>query len=89
MPIYVHEGETLKNASFLVSEHIFRNCKLVNCNLFYDSGTFEWVNTSFENCHWNFRGAAGLTVQLLMTLGLMKPGQIAPQNIQSGSAQVH
>jgi hypothetical protein len=89
MPLHVHENENLKNASYLMSEHIFRNCKLTNCHLFYEDGVFEWANTTFEGCDWGFRGAAAQTIQLLTTLGLMKPGQPPPQNIMSGSAQVH
>jgi hypothetical protein len=43
MPIFVHNNETLKNAAYVVEEHIFINCKLTNCRLMYSGGVFEWV----------------------------------------------
>src|SRR5208283_3251722 len=58
MPITVHNGETLKNATYVVEEHIFINCKLTNCRLMYHGGSFEWANTTFENCMWGFRDHA-------------------------------
>jgi hypothetical protein len=82
MSITIHNNETLKNTAYRVEEHIFNNCKLTDCQLFYDGGPFQWVNTSFENCAWNFRGAARDTVQILVTLGLLKPGQAPPQTLQ-------
>jgi hypothetical protein len=79
----VHENTTLKNSTFLVEEHIFINCKLTNCRLLYSGGSFEWANTTFENCMWGFRGPAKDTMQLLMTLGMLKPGQAPPQMLQA------
>ena len=74
MPISVHENQTIKHADMRLEEHVFVNCKLVNCRLFFDGGTFHLVNTSFENCQWNFRGTAQMTCALLAMLGLLKPG---------------
>jgi hypothetical protein len=81
MPITVHNNESLNNGAYRIEEHIFNNCKLTNCLLAYDGGPFQWMNCTFENCQWNFRGAARDTIQILNTLGLMKPGQ-TPQNLQ-------
>ena len=50
MPITVHENDTIMGSVFVVEEHIFINCKLKNCRLYYSGGAFEWQNTSFENC---------------------------------------
>jgi hypothetical protein len=86
MPIAVHEGDTIMASNFVVEEHIFINCKLKNCRLFYSGGAFEWVNTSFENCNWGFRGPARDTFQLLMTLGMLKQGQMPPTHIPGGTA---
>src|SRR5258708_2138191 len=58
MPITVHEGDTIIASTYVVEEHVFINCKLKNCKLYYSGGPFEWVNTSFENCQWGFRGPA-------------------------------
>jgi hypothetical protein len=89
MPVTVHEGDTIIASNFVVEEHIFINCKLKNCRLFYSGGTYEWVNTSFENCAWTFRDAAKETVQLLMTLGMLKPGQTPPPSITGASAKMN
>jgi len=82
MPITVHNGETLKNATYVVEEHIFINCKLTNCRLMYHGGSFEWANTTFENCMWGFRDHARNMMTLMMTLGMLKPGQAPPQSMQ-------
>jgi len=81
MPITVHEGDTITSSTFVVEEHIFINCKLKNCRLYYSGGTFEWQNTSFENCAWGFRDAAGNTLRLAMLIGMLKPGQAPTPNI--------
>jgi hypothetical protein len=81
MPITVHEGDTVIASTFVVEEHIFVNCKLKNCRLYYSGGAFEWVNTSFENCTWGFRDAAGNTLRLAAMIGMLKQGQAPLQNI--------
>jgi hypothetical protein len=81
MPITVHNNENLKNAAYVIEEHIFNNCKLTNCRLIYTGGSFEWVNTTFESCFWGFRGPAKDTIGLLMTLGMLKPGQSPPPSM--------
>jgi hypothetical protein len=86
MPLTVHEADTIIASTFVVEEHIFINCKLKNCRLYYSGGPFEWVNTSFENCFWGFRGTAKDTVQLLVTLGLLKPGQTPAPNITGATS---
>lgn len=85
MPMTVHEGDTFIATTFVVEEHIFVNCKIKNCRLFYSGGSFEWVNTSFENCTWSFLNEAGNTVRLAMSIGMLKPGQTPPQNIAGGT----
>jgi hypothetical protein len=85
MPITVHEGDTLIASNFVVEEHIFINCKLKNCRLYYSGGPYEWQNTSFENCSWGFRGPAKDTMMLCMTLGMLKQGQAPPQSITGAS----
>jgi hypothetical protein len=82
VPITLHQNETLKNACYALEEHIFINCKLTNCRLYYSGGAFEWANTTFENCMWGFRGAAAQTIAFQMTIGMLKPGQAPPQNFQ-------
>jgi hypothetical protein len=91
MPIHIHQNETLKNAAYVLEEHIFINCKLTNCTLIFSGGSFEFVNTTFENCQWKFRDKAAMTLQLCMTIGMLKPGQAPPLNWQgsAGSGPVH
>jgi hypothetical protein len=86
MPITVHEGDTIVASTFVIEEHVFINCKLKNCRLYYSGGTFEWANTTFENCQWGFRDAAGNTLRLQMMIGMIKQGQAPLQNIVAGTA---
>jgi hypothetical protein len=89
MPITVHDGDTFMAATFVVEEHVFINCKLKNCRLFYSGGTPEWVNTSFENCTWGFRDAAANTMRLAAMIGMLKQGQAPPPNIPGGSSKMN
>lgn len=90
MPYFIHNNETLKNATYALDEHAFFNCKLTNCTLVYSGGSFEFVNMQLENCQWKFRNDANLTIQVLMSIGMLKQGQAPPQNFQgSAGQQVH
>src|ERR1035438_7837914 len=60
MPYFIHNNETLKNATYALDEHAFFNCKLTNCTLVYSGGSFEFVNLQLENCQWKFRNDANL-----------------------------
>jgi hypothetical protein len=88
MPITVHNNETLERLALRLEEHVFINCKLIECRLFYDGGPFEWTNASFQNCQFSFRGPAMTTIQALQSLGMMK--QVSPpEPVVSGSSTVH
>ncbi len=89
MPITVHEDDTLMNTTFAVEEHVFINCRLKNCRLYYSGGTFEWANTTFENCMWAFREEAANTMRLQMAIGMLKPGQAPPPNIQGATTKMN
>jgi hypothetical protein len=89
MPITVHEGDTLTAFTFVLEEHVFINCKLKNCRLYYSGGTFEWVNTTFENCIWGFRDHAGNTLRLAATIGMLKQGQAPPPTFQGNAGPVN
>ena len=89
MPIQVYTGETIKAATYVVEETVFHNCKLIDCRLYYSGGPFEIVNCSFQNCQWGFRGSARDTMQLLMTLGLLKQGQVPPQSIAGATGKMN
>ncbi len=89
MPVFIHQNETLKNAACALDEHMFYNCKLTNCTLVYSGGSFEFVNTTFENCQWKFRNDAGMTIQLLLSIGMLKQGQAPPPNIAGGTSKMN
>lgn len=87
MPITKYEGRTFKGQVFQLEECWFVNCVVRECVIFYAGGSYELVNTTFENCQWKFQGPASLTMQLLTMIGLIKPGQAPPPQIQAkGSA---
>ena len=87
MPITRYEGRTFTKQVFQLEECWFINCVLRECVLFYGGGRFEFANTTFANCSWKFDAEARNTMQLLSQIGLLKPGQAPPAEIQAkGSA---
>jgi hypothetical protein len=74
-----YENQTIENKTLVIEECLFVTCVLKNCDLFYSGGDSEWANLRFENCRWHFRAGALKTVQLLQTLGLLKPFDQAQQ----------
>ncbi len=83
MPITKYEGRTFKQQVFQLEECWFVNCVLRECVIFYAGGPFEMTNATFENCQWKFQGAAALTAQLMTSIGMIKPGQTPPAQIQA------
>jgi len=87
MPITRYEGKTFENQVFQLEECWFINCVLRRCTIFYGGGAYEMQNATFDNCQWKFQGSANMTFQLLTLIGLLKPGQAPPTQIQAkGSA---
>ncbi|HEU4413564.1 MAG TPA: hypothetical protein VFT65_02190 [Candidatus Angelobacter sp.] len=83
MAITKYEGRTLTKQVFQLEECWFVNCVLRECTIFYAGGAFEVMNTAFDNCQWKFQGPANTTCQLLTMIGLIKPGQAPPQQIEA------
>jgi hypothetical protein len=83
-----YDNKQMSKATFVMEECFFVNCVVTDCDLFYSGGDVEWVNSRFENCRWHFRGLALKTVQLMIQLGMMKPGQL-PQVPPAGSSTVN
>ena len=88
MSITVHNNEVLKGIALRLEEHVFNNCKIIESQVFYDGGPFQWTNSSFENCQIAFRGAAMNTTQVMQALGMLKQALQPPQTV-SGSSTVH
>lgn len=87
MPITKYEGKTFENQVFKLEECWFVNCVLRRCVIFYSGGPYELLNATFDNCQWKFQGPANQTFQLLTQIGVLKPGQAPPPQIQTkGSA---
>ena len=80
------KGQQFEGRSFDLDETVFFNCKLKDCDLFYAGGDFEWIETSFENCRFHWRGLAKNMLALLQTIGLLKP-QGAPAIPQTGGVK--
>jgi hypothetical protein len=66
-----YRNQTLQTKSFVLEEVAFIECALNNCDLYYSGGEFDWVNTTFENCRFHWRGAAKNTLALLQLTGMM------------------
>jgi hypothetical protein len=71
MTINRYEGKTFTKQSFVMDESFFINCVLSDCDLFYSGGDADWMNLTWENCRWHFRGPALKTMQLMQTVGMM------------------
>jgi hypothetical protein len=76
-----HRNQTFQGKSIILDEVVFIDCKLIDCDLYYSGGDHEWMNTTFENCRFHWRGPAKNTVTLLQMVGLL-PLPTQPQ-IQS------
>lgn len=83
------KDKTFENQSFVIEEVYFENCVLRNCDLFYSGGDFEWVNASFDNCRFHFRGAAKNTQTLFQSMGLLKQAPLGAMLPPSSSKSVN
>jgi len=63
--ITTHKHETLEGQDFAMEDHCFVHCRLIDCDLIYSGGDFDWIDTTFENCRFNWRAEAASTVRLL------------------------
>jgi hypothetical protein len=73
-----YRRQNFQGKSFILDETVFVECKLTDCDLFYSGGDHEWVNTSFENCRFHWRGPAKNTFALFQSLGILNL-QAVPQ----------
>jgi hypothetical protein len=76
-------NQALQGKSLVLDESVFLNCKVIDCDVYYSGGDFEWVETQFVNCRFHLRGAAKNTIQLAQMIGMITlqaqpPIQIPP-----------
>lgn len=83
MPMIKYEGRTFTKQVFQLEECWFVNCVLRECTIFYGGGSYELLNTTFDHCEWKFQGPASMTCRLLTVIGLIKPGQTPPPQIEA------
>lgn len=83
MPITKYEGRTLTQQTFKLEESWFVNCVLRECVIFYGGGSYDFENTTFDNCQWKFQDEAQRTVQLLTLIGVLRVGQTPPVSIKT------
>ena len=77
-----YRNQKLQNKSIVFDESAFIECKLIDCDLYYSGGDFEFVNTTFENCRFHWRGAAKNTLALTQLLQMSSQGT-APSTAQA------
>jgi hypothetical protein len=81
-----YRSQNLQGKSLILEEVAFVKCKLIDCDLYYSGGDFDWTETQFENCRFHWRGAAKNMFALAQIMGMVKI-QTPPQNLILSSAQ--
>jgi hypothetical protein len=66
-----YTNQNFQGKSFILENVVFLKCKLIDCDLFYSGGDFEWAETFFENCRFHWRGSAKNTLALLQGMGMI------------------
>jgi hypothetical protein len=85
--VKAYHDKIIKDESFLLDEAAFFNCTLKNCDLFYEGGDFQVVETKLDACRIHLRGAAKNTQALMMSLGMLKaPLQLPAQAVPLAKA---
>ncbi len=81
-----YRSQQFQGKSFILEEVAFVKCKLIDCDLYYSGGDFDWTETNFENCRFHWRGPAKNMFTLVQTMGMINIP--APQqNLIPPSAQ--
>ena len=53
-----YRNQTIQGKSLVFDESVFLKCKIIDCDIYYSGGDFEWVETTIEDCRFHMRGAA-------------------------------
>jgi len=69
--VETYKNQTFQGKSIILEDVVFSKCKLIDCDLYYSGGDFEWAETFFENCRFHWRGPAKNTLALLQAVGMM------------------
>lgn len=80
------KGQKFDGRSFDLDDTVFFDCQLNDCDFYYTGGDFEWVNTTFQNCRFHWRGSAKNTLALLQAIGLLQL-KVAPAIPQSAGGK--
>jgi len=81
-----YRDQDFQGKSFVLEDAAFVKCKLIDCDLYYSGGDFDWIETHFENCRFHWRGAAKNMFALVQMMGMMNIAQ-PQQNLIPSSAQ--
>lgn len=67
----IYRNQTLDGLYLELETVTFIDCILVNCDLYYSGGDYEWVRTSFTDCRFHWRGPANNTARLMQSLNML------------------
>lgn len=81
----VFRNQKLAKKAFTLDQCVFIDCALHGCDIYYFGGDYEWRGTTFDSCHFHWRGPARNTVQLLVQLKQLKPGESPPSQVKGSS----
>jgi hypothetical protein len=81
-----YRNQTLQGKSLILEEVAFIKCELIDCDLYYSGGDFDWIETRFEGCRFHWRGPAKNMFALAQTIGMITT-QVPPQDVIPPSAQ--
>jgi hypothetical protein len=74
------EKEVSNGSIVTLDEKHFVRCEFSECQLVYAGGDFALTETKLHNCQFKFMGAAQRTVNLLASIGAVKPFGLGEPN---------
>lgn len=75
-----YRNQNFQGKGFILEEVAFVKCKLIDCDLYYSGGDFDWLDSRFEACRFHWRGPAKNTITLLQGMGALQWPQTPPQS---------
>jgi hypothetical protein len=83
--VKIHRDKSISEETFVLEDHVFIDCTLKNCDLFYSGGDVEFVNLKLDNCRFHFRGAAKNTQMLMFGFGMLRPPSEVPLQVSTST----